>query len=161
MSEDTMHVWITAVILAVLILICTWYIAANQLAKADLPKCPDCPICPEPTVITETVSETVEVTLNAQETYLDVAVADFLSDKLEDLTTCNGEEYDEDQILVSKVYKDWNVVFGEDHNDETDYTVSFKVKLKYLDSDVEEKCYDIKDVEVYYRQDKSPKITIV
>ena len=106
------------------------------------------------------IEKEITVPLNAQETYLDVAVADFLDKSLEDLTTCKNIEYDEDQIKVSKVYDDWNVVFSEDKNDNADYTVSFKVKLKYLDSDVEEKCYDTKDVEVYYRQDKSPKITI-
>lgn len=114
-----------------------------------------------PCTPTEVIKE-VNVLLDAQKTYLDVAVADFLDKSLEDLTMCGDNiEYDEDQIKVSKVYEDWNVIFGEDKNDNTDYTVTFKIKLKYLDSDVEEKCYDTKDVEVYYRQDKSPKITII
>lgn len=103
----------------------------------------------------------VEVPLNAQETYLDVAVSDFLSEKLEDLTECEYKEFDESQIEVSKVYEDWNVVFGEDKNENTDYTVTFDIKLKYLDSDVEEKCYKtFNNVEVYYRQDKDPKVTL-
>lgn len=104
----------------------------------------------------------VNIPLNAQETYLDTAVNYFLSDKLEDLTICGGEEYDENQIKISKIYEDWSVVFGEDRNDDVDHTVFFTVKLKYLDADVNEKCYsDLIKVKVLYRQDKDPKVTIL
>lgn len=91
-----------------------------------------------------------EVPLDVKATYLDPAVAEFLK---EDLEECKGEEYDEDQISVKSV-EDWSVTF-----DDKDYTVDFEVKLKYLDKDVEEKCYETYEVSVFYEEDEKPEVS--
>ena len=99
-----------------------------------------------------------EIPLDATVTYLDAAIAAFIDEGLEDLAECGTEEYDEDQIVVKKVYDDWSVVFGEDRHGDPQYSVDFNTKLKFLDNDIEEKCYKNCDVSVLYREDKSPKV---
>lgn len=104
----------------------------------------------------------IEVPLDAKTTYLDAAVDDFLSE-IEDkerLQSCGKEEYDADQIAIKKIYNDWAIAFGTDRNDEEQSAVDFTAKLKYLDSDVEEKCYKTCDVSVLYRIDKDPKVSV-
>ena len=96
----------------------------------------------------------VEVISTDTQPLLDTAIADFL-EEVEDVEDCGGVEYDEDQIAVKKIYDVYSVVV-----DDEDYSVDFKVKLKYLDGDVEEKCYNTYDVSVLYEEDKDPKVTI-
>jgi len=102
------------------------------------------------------VAEPVE--LDAKATYLDEAIAVFTDKKLDKLTECENEVYDEDQVVVKKVNEDWSVVFSEDKNGDVQYSVDFGAQLKYLDKDVQEKCYKDCDVSVLYREDKNPKV---
>ncbi len=102
------------------------------------------------------VTKEVTVPLDASATYLQPAIDEFLSsDEFEDMTICNGEEYDEEQIAI-KAIKDWSVLF-----DDSDYTVNAEIKLKYLDKDVEEKCYSTLDIEVFYEEDEDPVISVI
>jgi hypothetical protein len=97
--------------------------------------------------------EPTTISLDAKATYLDIAIETFIDEELEDLTECEDTEYDEDQIAVKKVYNDWSVIFSED-----DTQVDFSIKLKYLDKDVEEKCYQICDVSVLTEEGEDPEI---
>jgi len=108
-------------------------------------------------IVEKEVEVIKEIPLDIQATYLDKAIKDFTSE-IEDLelTTCDEIEYDEDQIAVKKVYDAWNVEIDED-----EYSVTFDVKLKYLDSDVEEKCYNTFNVNVFYEPDENPEVTIL
>jgi len=103
------------------------------------------------------VEKIVNIPLDIKATYLDKAIKEFTSE-IEDLelTTCDEIEYDEDQIAVKKVYDAWNVEIDED-----EYSVTFSIKLKYLDSDVEEKCYNTFNVNVFYEPEENPEITIL
>ena len=102
-------------------------------------------------------TETTEVPLDVKATYLDPAIDELFNylDE-EDLTECNGENYDLDQIKVSRYYNDWKVEFGKD-----DYTVIYQIKLKYLDTDTEEKCYLTLNPSVYYEEDEEPVVTLL
>lgn len=86
---------------------------------------------------------------------LDKAVQTFLDEKLEDLEDCNGDKYDEDQIKVDEVEDDYSIEIGEDTEE-----VQFKIELKYLDNDVNEKCYSDFDVSVLYEEEEDPVVTI-
>lgn len=100
-----------------------------------------------------------EVPQDIKATYLDTAIVDFEnSDKFEDLE-CSGIE-DIDQIVIKKVYNIWSVSFDEDETQ-----VDFSVRLKYLDKDTKEKCYQDCDVSVLYEKgdenlDKKPELNV-
>lgn len=70
----------------------------------------------------------------------------------DDLLECDGIVYDEDQVVVTKVYD----IFSYEllNNKDNKYVVETKVKLKYLDKDVEEKCYKTFDIEVTFEDDE-------
>jgi hypothetical protein len=98
----------------------------------------------------------VEVPLDVKGVYLDPAVDElFIYLEDEDLTDCGGESYDIDQIKISRVYDDWKVDF-----DKEDYTVDYQIKLKYLDTDTEEKCYLTLTPSVYYEEGEDPVVTL-
>ncbi len=71
----------------------------------------------------------------------------------DDLQECDSDEYDIDQVKVKKVYDDWSVEY-----DDEEPTVYFTVKLKYLDGDVEDKCYAKYNVDVFYEEDEDPEV---
>ena len=105
-----------------------------------------------------TVEKTVEMDLEA--TFLEPAIEKFL-EEVEDedeYLICGGEEYDFDSIAVKKIYDGYNVVIDDASDNE--YTVNFEAKLKYLDSDVEEKCYRTMDVSVSYPKDHDSDIEV-
>lgn len=87
--------------------------------------------------------------------YLNLAVDDFMEyvDD-EDKTRCDGDRYDFDEISVSKVYDEYTLDF-----DDEDYTVDFKVRLKY-DEDSERSCRKTFDVEAYYEEDEKVEISL-
>lgn len=103
------------------------------------------------------VEKTIEVPVEVSIDYVGIGVKDFMKvvDDEEDLLTCDGTEYDFDQIKVSKVYKGFSVNFS----DVDEYTVNFSLKLKYLDTDTEEKCYNTFDVSVFYEPKEKPEVS--
>lgn len=96
-----------------------------------------------------------EVPLNAKDTYLDPALKDFIKEASDDddFVYCEDEEYDEDQIKLKSDPNNWKVEIGKDET-----LVSFDAKLKYLDKDVQEKCYAEYEVEVLYEDDEDPQV---
>ena len=83
----------------------------------------------------------------------------FKEDILEDLDLleCNGEEYDIDQVKITKVYDS----FGVSIEDEDNYEVTAGVKLKYKQED-EKQCYNIVDFKVIWDEDeKDPEVEIL
>lgn len=89
--------------------------------------------------------------------YLGIAIDDFMDkvDHRDELQTCNGTEYDRDQIAIKTIYDSYSVEYGEDD----EYTVNFEVKLKYLDKDTEDKCYNTYDISIFYKPDEKPVVS--
>lgn len=158
--------WLMVVIFAIIGLLVGGFFGAMMFpVMVEVPKeCPECPEClpciceecPQP------VTEIEEVPLDTYETFVLPAVDDFLEwmDEEEEYLTCGRcrgrcTEYDIEQIEVRKIYDDYKVEFDDD-----EYEVCFKVKLKYLDEAVEEKCYRTLDVCVFYEPDEEPQITV-
>jgi len=71
-----------------------------------------------------------------------------------ELLECGGDDYDFDEISVSKVYNDWSVSYD---GDETE--VDFEVKLKYKETD-ERSCRDTFDVTVLYEDDEDTIVRV-
>jgi len=74
-------------------------------------------------------------------------------DEDEDLLVCGGNEFDESQVEVVKVYDDWALELSDDEEE-----ITFTVKMKYLDGDVENKCYETFDVEVTLEDDEDAEV---
>jgi hypothetical protein len=103
------------------------------------------------------VQETIkEVPLDVKATYLEPALKDFVKEasKEDDFVYCDNQEYDEDQIKIKSDPRNWNVEIGQDQT-----LVNFYVKMKYLDKDVEEKCYRNYNVEVIYEDGEKPQVS--
>ncbi len=118
-----------------------------------------------PTVEVEKVVETEvevikEVPVDVKALYFDEALDeffDYIDDDNESLKVCNNVTYDIDQIDVKKIY-----LYGVSFDSDGDYAVFGDVKLKYLDADTEEKCYQTYDFNVEYDEDDNePEVTIV
>lgn len=73
-----------------------------------------------------------------------------------DLQKCGGDRYDEDQIKVNDIEEEYSVAFEEDKT-----SVVFGVELKYLDGDVQDKCYKDLDVEVAFEDEEEPVVKIL
>lgn len=101
------------------------------------------------------VLKEVEVLVADASKYLDLAVIDFLEyvDD-EELFECKQDEYNLDEISVSRVYDRWDLAF-----DDEDYTVNFDVKLEY-DEDNERSCKKVFEVEAYYEANEDVKVTL-
>ena len=126
--------------------------AENAQLKADLADQPD----------TSTSSGTGE-------NYLDTALNDFLDslendDDYDDYLKCGGDRYDFDQISVNRIYDDVTIKLSEVDTDDLDDAkatdVEFKLRLKYKDIDVEDKCYQTLDIKVEYEEGEEPNILI-
>lgn len=112
--------------------------------------CPvqNCPTLPDVAVDCPTADPVVcEVCTASVADLQDEAITKFLEEVEddEDLLRCGGDEFDLDQIEVKRIYDEWSTEFDED-----DYVTSLTIKLKYLDGDVEDKCYKTFDVELEY-----------
>ncbi len=110
-------------------------------------------------VTVEKVVEIVkEITSTDTQPLLDTAIVDYLEEVEDekDLQYCGEERYDKDQIKVSDVDDDYTINYEEDS-----YEVVFEIELKYLDKDVEEKCYVDNKVSAYYEDDEDVEITIL
>lgn len=101
---------------------------------------PQCEVC---------ISEVCKVPVD----YLTMAKDDFLKelDDNDDLQ-CDRDEYDIDEVSVSKIYDGHSLTF-----DDEDVTVEFEIKLKF-DEDSEKSCRDKYEVEVFYEEGESPEI---
>jgi len=100
--------------------------------------------------ITEVIKE-VLVDLDVKSQYIDPAIQEFLdelSDDKDGVIICGHNEYDIDQMQLKKL-NDYNIEF----NDNGEYTVNFDAKFKFLDKDVQEKCYKDYTVSVEYPKD--------
>ena len=99
----------------------------------------------------------IEVTSTDTKPLLDTAIADFLKEVEDDkdLQYCDSERYDEDQIKTRSVDDEYSIVYDDDG-----YEVIFDIELKYLDKDVEEKCYIDYDVSAYYEDGEDVELTI-
>jgi hypothetical protein len=99
-----------------------------------------------------------EVPVNVKTGYRDDAVKDFMTEveDNDDFLVCGDESYDFDQVKLSKVYDEFSVT-----GDNEDYTVTAKVKLKYLDTDVEDKCYETYEFKVVYEEDEDPVVEVL
>ncbi len=100
----------------------------------------------------------------ASESILDLALEDFLiavedeedeSGEPVELLTCGtgNDEFDFDELSVSKVFDEWSVVF-----DDEETTVDFKVRMKYKETD-ERSCRETIKVRVHYEDDEDTLIT--
>lgn len=109
-----------------------------------------------PTIVTETITQEIEVISTDTQPLLDTAIADFLEEVEDDksLQKCKTVRYDEDQIKVKDIDEEYSISYGDDS-----YTVAFVVELKYLDKDVEDKCYKEYDVTAYYEDDEDVEIS--
>lgn len=119
---------------------------------------------------TVTVYETVEVevsgeTVEVERDYRQEALSEFLlaAEDEEDeagndveVLECSGDNYDFDEVSVSKVYDSWTL----EYSDEDEYTVDFEVKLKYKESD-ERSCRDTYDVTVTYEEGEDTEVEAV
>lgn len=103
------------------------------------------------------VNSTVEVPVVkiVEKDYLGDAEAFLISEfsEQDDLLLCNGHDYDESDVTISKTYDDYSVTKGDSDNQEV--TVDFKVKLKYKESDLES-CTRTLDASVFYEEDEDP-----
>jgi len=115
--------------------------------------------------VVKEVEKIVEVFTIDTQPLLDTAIADFLEEVEDDRTLqyCGidelSERYDEDQIKVRNIEDEYSIIYNKD--DEDGFGVVFNVELKYLDKDVEEKCYVDYNVEAYYEDGEDVEITIL
>lgn len=117
---------------------------------------------PSETVITEKivevpVIETIEVPVEVltYKNHLDESVDLFLAELDEDdeLLTCEGYEFDFDDVSLNRLYDEYRVSF-----DDEDKTVDFTVKLKYKEDD-RETCRQTFDVSVFYEEDEDAEVS--
>lgn len=108
-------------------------------------------------IVTETVQvdvpiETVTI-IDETVDYLGDAITDFMDELLdEDDLVCRENNYDIDEVTVSKVYDEYTLAFDDD-----EYTVDFSVRLKF-DEDGERSCRAVYDVTVAYEEGEDPDI---
>jgi hypothetical protein len=106
-------------------------------------------------IVTNTVyvdrNVTQIVNVDTNKALLDKAILEFTKE-IEDedsLQMCSGDQYDTDQIAVSKIYDGSTVSVDSDRNGDIT-TVNFEIRLKYSDKDVQEKCYETFNVEAVF-----------
>jgi hypothetical protein len=85
------------------------------------------------------------------------AVEDFMDevDDNDDLRICDGDEYDFDEITISKVSDEFKIISDEDESE-----VQFEIKLKFKESDLRS-CRESYDISVFYEIDEDPVVTIL
>jgi len=99
------------------------------------------------------------ITTNDISVYLDQAIEDFLDewDDDERVLFCDGNEYDEDDIEISKIYDKWFYSFLDE--DDNKYEVAFKVKLRYKEED-SRSCTNKYPILVEYEDGEDPVISL-
>ena len=107
------------------------------------------------------VEKIVEKTVNVEveKDYAGQAIATLLENlEEEDLDECDGDQYDLDQITVSKAYPEFSYKLLDE--DDEKYEITAKVKFKYKQSDVKQ-CYDTLDFKVTYEAGEDEVISIL
>lgn len=104
------------------------------------------------------VNNTVEVPVEVAnaDLFLDESVDEllkYLED--EDKLKCSGDEYDLDEVEVSKVYDEFSVEFDDD-----EYTVTGEVKLSFKQAE-EKRCRKNFDFEVFFEDGEDPVVSLV
>ena len=123
----------------------------------------------------ETIYEEVEVevevevpgeTIYEDRDYLGEALSEFLlaAEDEEDeagnpvkVLECGEDNFDFDELSVSRVYDDWSISFDDDGDERT---VEFEVKVKYKEQD-ERSCRNTFDVEVHWEDDEDTEVVAV
>lgn len=101
----------------------------------------------------EVVKEVVkEVEVNSFDKWVASAFEEYKKE-LKDNTSCGGEEYDFEQLSF-KNRNNVAIVYNASDEDDVTTKVSFEQKLKFLDTDTNEKCYRTDNVEVVFHSDK-------
>jgi len=88
---------------------------------------------------------------------LATAIEDFLKElDDEDELECDGDNYDLEEVKVSRVYDEYTIEYVDDD----EYEVIAKVKLNFKQED-EKRCREIYDFKVLYEEDEEPVVTIL
>ena len=72
-----------------------------------------------------------------------------------DLLSCDGDEYDFDELSESKLSDEWTLTYLDDD----EYTVEFETRIKYKESD-SRSCRETYDVTVLYEDDEDTIVTV-
>jgi len=125
-------------------------LAINKTEVVEVEKIVEVPI--------EVVSDcpAVEEASCPETDFLGLAIEDLLNhleDK--DLLECGGNEYNLDEVKVSRTYDDWSIGYSEDG-----YTVSGKVKLSFKQED-ESRCMAKYNFSVFYEEGEDPEVEYV
>lgn len=137
-------IWVAASMLFLGILAGYFIFPSETITKVEIK---EVPVNVTKEVIKEVPSDTM---------LLDLAVKDFMKEVNDDddLLECNGNEYDLDEISISRIYDDYTIAYEDE-----DYTLDFNIKLKY-DEDSERSCRNDFEVSVFYEEDEDPEVTI-
>jgi len=153
--------WLLAVLTALLLI--SGFTAGYVMAPEKIETITNEIIKEVPTIVTENITTVQEVEVISTDTkpLLDTAIADFLEEVEDDRTLqyCglnSSVRYDEDQIKIKNIEDNYSINYDEDG-----YEVIFVVDLKYLDKDVEDKCYQEFIVSVYYEENEDPVVEFV
>lgn len=101
--------------------------------------------------------ETVEVEVPVADASLFLdgakkAVFDELGDE-DDFLTCNGHEYDEDEVSIQRV-KEWSYTWLDDD----EYEVWFKAKFEFQDDSDERDCKETREYTVVFEEGEDPVV---
>lgn len=124
----------------------TYSMGSNSVVVPEAEVCPVVEI-PEAEIITEIVASASEYIIQAEADFIE-----YVDD--EELFTCDGHEYNFDEISVARLYSGWNLDF-----DDEDYTVAFSIKLEY-DEDDEKSCKETFDVKAFYEEGEDVEVTV-
>ena len=114
------------------------------------------------------VEKPVEVLKEVPVDYTQELVNDFLNKIEEDedydkFLVCDDERYDFEQLSISRIYDKHSVSFDTTDTDDLDdasrYITTVKLRLKYADADVEDKCYETVTVTGKYTEGEATKIS--
>ena len=152
--------WITMMVIAALVV---GLFGGAALFSTTETKIETKEVIKEVLVEVEVPGETIEVEVEVprEDFTLDTALEEFLSavedeedeagNELE-LLECDGDDFDFDEISVSRVYDEWSVSYDDDET-----TVDFEVKLKYKEDD-ERSCRERFEVNVHYEDGEDTEV---
>lgn len=125
-------------------------VEVEKIVEAECPECEVCETCEETIVEVPTPS------------LLDLAVEDFMKavddeEADENVLKCEfaGHEYDFDELSISKLYEEHQILIEDEEN----YAIEFTVKMKYKESGEESEKAKY-DVTVTYEEDKDVDVHI-
>jgi len=110
---------------------------------------------PDPVVqyVNQTVTEEVSVPINVEDTYLTPALSEIFDefDRDDDFLTCDGDNYDRDEVSISRI-NDWSYTWLDDDK----YEVTAQVKYKFEDNSDNRACKEVRDVIAFYEDGEEP-----